>query len=324
MDLRRILLLALISLVVPPTFTARPSGPASVVPAPCEATDATTVAARIDTTVGNIFDAFNRRDRAAYVDAFTLDMVMLPPGNPIIRGRIGAEESYFQTPPGLRYEGIRWSDRRFHRIGSLIVETGFADFQFRLAPEGPVMSDHRDALTIWVDDGSGALRVKVIAWNALPQTHGIRGDTTPRAFACADDAGPMSASGDFSAVLEAETAFHRAFEDQRLSEAAAFYAEHATLSAPSTPTLRGLAAIRAHITSVPPEHRARTVERQVAHVEGNEKHAIVVNLFRWIFIVPDTDVPLSFSGKGVHLWERAPDGSWRIVFDLVNPSRPAG
>lgn len=317
-----LLSIALLGLVVLPMAPAGSSAASRAAPARFAVVDAADLARRIDSTCDSIFAAFNRRDRASYLEGFTTDPVMLPPGNPLISGRAGVSEAYFNTPAGLRYETILWKDREFHRIGPVVVETGLAGLQARMAPGGPIITDPRQVLTIWQEDADGTFRVKVLSWNPLPQAPNFRDQSEPQAFAFGPEGASFSNSGEFSDVLHVEDRFHGAFETQRRDEAVKYYAEQAVLFSPETGPLRGQDAIRRHITSIPAERIPHTIERQVARVEGNADHVLVVNLFRWSFTPPGSDRPVSVAGKGIHLWQRDADGEWRILFDLWNPSQP--
>lgn len=317
-----LLSLGLLGLVLLPMAPAGLAESDFRVPAGFQPLDATATAARIDDATKEIFTAFNRRDRDAYIAAFASDALIMPPGQPLQTGRVGAAEGYLQVPAGLQYETIRWKDRACYRIGKWLVDTGLAELQFRLNIDAPVMTDPRQAITFWEEDRSGALQVKVLAWNPLPQPPDFSSTPAPRAFALASDGAALSRRGDFRAVLEAEEAFHRAFEEKRTSEAAGYYAAGAILFTPETHPLRGHEAIRRYLTAVPPERAAQRIERTVAHVEGNENHVLVVNLFRWSFTPPGSSVPVAITGKGVHLWQREPDGAWKVLFDLPSPSQP--
>lgn len=319
-----LLSLAVLGLALLPMAPAGLAEPGSRMPAGFQPLDAAATAARIDAASDEIFTAFNQRDRDGYVAAFATDALIMPPGQPLQTGRIGAAEGYLQAPAGLQYEGIRWKDRTCYRIGKWLIDTGLADLQFRLNIDAPMMNDPRQAITFWEEDESGQLQVKVLAWNPLPQPPNFATTSAPRAFALGSAGAPLSTRGDFRAVLEAEEAVHRAFEEKRTSDAAGYYAAEAILFTPETHPLRGHEAIRRYITAVPPERSAQRIERTVAHVEGNENHVLVVNLFRWSFTPAGSSVPVAITGKGVHLWQRESDGSWKIMFDLPNVSQRTG
>ncbi len=313
--------LALLGIILVPMAPGEATPAPARTPAQFKAIPAADVVHDVDTTVQRIFTAFNRRDRNAYIDTFAPDALILPPGTPMYRGRVGASEAYLQTPRSLQYEAIHWRDRQFHRIGSWIVETGLLDFQFRVGADGQIMTDPRQALTIWNKENDGTLRVKLLSWNPLPGQLRGTGSTTPQAFAFATAVSPFVLNGEFAPVLQAEETFHRAFEEKDATKAAGFYAEDAILLQPEAGPLRGRSAIQRVLEATPSDHPVR-IERQVAYIEGNDTHVLVVNLFRWTFTPAGSDEPVSIAGKGVHIWVRDADANWKILFDLPNPSQP--
>lgn len=276
---------------------------------------------RIDTTTTAIMNAFNRHDRDAYLAFFTPDAVMLPEGSDLITGSAGIAQAYLRVPAKMVYEPIQWGPRQIHAVDRWLIETGVMNFQLRLAPEAAVMGDPRQALTIWEQLPDGSLKVKLLSWNKLAQAGVIAQPGAPVAFAGTSEAAKMSATGDFSAVLKAEEDFHRLFEQERGAEAAAYYSEGATLIPPQVLPLRGRAAIAHHLAAAQDGAKLKRLERQVALVEGNAERVLVVNLFRWTFQPAGAEAPIAIAGKGVHVWQRESDGTWRILFDLPNASQ---
>jgi ketosteroid isomerase-like protein len=250
------------------------------------------------------------------------DAVLLPDAAPLITGRGGAAEMYLRAPLGLRYEPMVWADRQFLQIGAWIIETGLVDFQFRLTPEAPVQGDPRQVLTIWEEDADAGLRVKVLAWNAANRSDLLSPAPATRAAAYAGRSSASKCGDDFREVLAAEERFHRALVDRRIDLAGRYYAEDGLLIAGGTKPVLGQAAILRHLNRIPPEMRVQDLEREVAHVQGDENHVLVVNLFRWLFAPTGSAVRVPIAGKGIHVWERSPDGTWRILFDLPNASQP--
>jgi ketosteroid isomerase-like protein len=292
-------------------------------PAGFAAVDAAPIAHRIDQTTTAILAAFNRRDRDAYLAHFAADALLVPDGGPLVTGRSGAAEMYLQAPLGLRYEPMVWADRQLLQIGAWIIETGLVDFQFRLTPESPVLGDPRQTLSIWEEDAEGGLRVKVLAWNRANRSDLLSSSGGTRAAVYAGRSSPTQRDGGFDDVLAAEERFHRTFMDRRLDLAAAYYAEDGLLISGGTKPVQGRAAILRHLEGIPRERMVQEIERVVAHVEGDADHVLVVNLFRWIFVPAGAEVRVPIAGKGVHVWERGRDGTWRILFDLPNASQPS-
>jgi beta-lactamase regulating signal transducer with metallopeptidase domain/ketosteroid isomerase-like protein len=316
-----LLSLAALALVLVPMMPAQADNVARSVPTGFKSVEAAALTRRIDEATTAIIDAFNRRDREAYLAAFSAAPLLLPNGGGLISSRSGIAEMYLRAPSGLLYEPMRWADRQFYHIGPWIIETGLVGFEFRLTPEGPILNDPRQPLTIWEEAADGSLRVKLLSWNGLVAPDELQRSSSPAAFVCTRAEGDFTTEGEPAAVLQAEERFHQAIEAKRMSEAAQFYADGASLIVPEALPIHGQAAILRYLESIPPDRLVRKIERQVAHVEGSGNHVLVVNLFQWHFQPAGADVKIPIAGKGVHLWQRNESGAWRILFDLCNVSQ---
>lgn len=276
---------------------------------------------RIDASTKSIMDAFNKRDSEAYAQNFVEDAWILPDADALSSGRAGVRQTFFRVPPRLVYEPMVWAERQLYAIGDWVVDTGLVNFRFRLAPEAPVMEDPRACLTIWQQAGGQNLRVKLLSWNRLAKSDVFNQPLHVEAYAEAEGNRGVGSAADREAVLQAEEAFHTAIKEKRHADAAAFYADDATLLLPQSLPLRSKAAIEQQLQASSPAVLTN-LERQVAHIEGDASRMLVINLFRWTFTHEGT-VPVPVDGKGVHVWQKGVDGKWRILFDLPNASQRA-
>jgi ketosteroid isomerase-like protein len=183
------------------------------------------------------------------------------------------------------------------------------------------MTDPRQVLTIWEENPDGALRVKLLAWNKLVDTRALDRRNPHQAFTAIGGEGAFEVEGDFSSVLAAEEKFHQACGERRVDDMAGYYADGAMLIPPGSLPLQGKPDIARYFRTLSPGQFATKIDRDVARVEGNADYVLVVNLFRWTFIHPETNVPIPIVGKGVHLWQRGENGDWQILFDLPNASQ---
>jgi len=55
-------------------------------------------------------------------------------------------------------------------------------------------------------------------------------------------------------------------------------------------------------------------------IEGNDQMFFAVNLFSWTFKDDSSGKNVTFPSKGVHVWKRQQDNSWKILLDLYNLS----
>ncbi len=318
--------IVLLGLLLLPMMAAKPGGadPGLAPSAAFNVVDATALAARVDRASQAIYDAFNRRDRDAFLGAFVGDPIIAPDRSGLLSGRGGVADMYLRSPAGMQYAGADWSQRTLYDLGDWIADVGTIGFKFRLNIDAPVMTDPRFVVSLWQKSGVDELKVKLLAWNQLPDASWLDRKSPTKAFACTPAGATRPESSGFAEVLATEERFHQAFEIQDLDTAAGYYAEGATLSPPRTHARYGREAIAEYLHALPPEQRARRIEREVAHVAGDENHVLVVNLFRWTFLISEEEVPVHMVGKGVHLWERGTDGAWRILFDLPNASQSTG
>ncbi|KAF0094584.1 MAG: hypothetical protein E1N59_1889 [Puniceicoccaceae bacterium 5H] len=283
--------------------------------------DPSDLVARSDRAVGELFGAFNRRDREAFMQGFAQDPLILADGVPLISGATSLQAFIFDAPASLSYEPTTGDGgRSFATIGKWVVETSLLSFNFKMSPEGEVISDPRQCLTIWEQVPDGSLKVKLLAWNKLGAPEILHQCARPTAFEASNATQPLTQDGPFGDVVAAEKAFHAAFAAQEVEKAAEYYADGATLILPEILPLHGREAIAAHLKLPAEELKLVDVECRPVHLEGNGSHVLVVNLFHWKFAVAGTEIPLTILGKGVHLWERGEDGQWRILFDLPNVS----
>lgn len=286
------------------------------------AIDPSPIQADVDQAVADIYDAFNRRDRAAFLRAFVPHPIILPDQAGLLTGRSGVTEMVLRTPMGLQYANAHWGERAFYEIGDWVLEAGTVAFNFRLNVDAPVMTDPRSAFSIWQREPDGRLRVKLLSWNSLGDRSELEGATRLAGYTAPAPTRPFSSDGDFGAVLAAEETFHHAFEIHELDTAAGFYAEGASLFLPSVGPLHGRQRIADYLNNQPPEQIAKRIEREVIHLEGSDDLVLVVNLFRWSFLPRGAAMPVPVVGKGVHVWERDAAGEWHILFDLPNASQP--
>jgi ketosteroid isomerase-like protein len=65
-----------------------------------------------------------------------------------------------------------------------------------------------------------------------------------------------------------------------------------------------------------------SVNRDLIQIEGDGNMVYVVNLFAWTMKDPSSGNEFTIPGKGVHVWQRQADGSWKIFIDINNTDVP--
>lgn len=67
------------------------------------------------------------------------------------------------------------------------------------------------------------------------------------------------------------------------------------------------------------------MERETVTVGGNDQLAYVVNRFpQWRYTISSDQeqIVVNWKGKGLHIWQRQPDGEWKILIDIANEEFP--
>jgi ketosteroid isomerase-like protein len=120
-----------------------------------------------------------------------------------------------------------------------------------------------------------------------------------------------------------EETFHAHFPVQELDKAVAYYAEDATMLAMGRAMVQGKDAIskliKEGVAQSPP---MVSIRREIIQIEGNANMAYVVHLFAWTMKDPQSGNEFTIPGKGVHVWQRQADGSWKIFIDINNTDVP--
>ena len=86
--------------------------------------------------------------------------------------------------------------------------------------------------------------------------------------------------------------------------------------------VKGRADILEHIKKGMNESPLVDINQHVVHIEGNDQMLFAVNLFSWTFKDKSSGENVTLPGKGVHVWKRQQDNSWKILLDLHNLSVP--
>ena len=133
-------------------------------------------------------------------------------------------------------------------------------------------------------------------------------------------------SDDMEAVYEQirqyENEFHKKFIERNAEGAVQFYADNAILMARGQKVVKGKKEILAVIRKSKDLVQLKDMTVDVIHVEGNNKMLYATNLFNWTFKDETTGQDFTIPGKGIHVWIRQKDGSWKIMLDLNNVSIP--
>ncbi len=184
---------------------------------------------------------------------------------------------------------------------------------------------HWKTLTVLEVQPDGTLKVKVDAWNfdqaPSPEMLKTGSGITVRDGAFSPAAGSHQAADaspeTLDKVKQLSKEFHAVCLKGDAALTASYYADHAYYLADKTGLIHGREQIKAHITSFDRQYQWETLGARIIFAEGTEDMVYVVNRFEWpIRDITQGDQVFTYPGKGVHVWQKQADGSWKILVDV--------
>ena len=134
---------------------------------------------------------------------------------------------------------------------------------------------------------------------------------------------PDQLAQDIETVKNLDLEFHKCFIQRDAAAALAYYADDAILMPLDKNIVRGKADLTVDIENGIKEAELVNSNQQIIGAGGNDKMIYIANKFLWQFKNPsDPQEIQSFPGKGVHVWQKQPDGNWKILIDIYNVSMP--
>jgi ketosteroid isomerase-like protein len=226
---------------------------------------------------------------------------------------------------GVKIHSIKGLEQQIWDCGDFVFEAGRCMLSLKSPKLRFLLIDYRKYLTIWTRQPDGSLKIKLDSWNP---------DVITPANVASELASPevtMVTSGTssdsnmeaaYAQIKQKESTFHKAFIDHDAEAAVQFYADDAIIMSWGKDAVRGKANIFSDIKKSMSDEPLVDMTQHVVHIEGNDQMLFVVNLFSWTFKDKSTGENVTLPGKGVHVWKRHQDGSWKILLDLYNPSVP--
>jgi ketosteroid isomerase-like protein len=99
-----------------------------------------------------------------------------------------------------------------------------------------------------------------------------------------------------------------------------YYAEDARVLPPNHATVTGREAIAALYRASGP---IKEYELTILALEGRNDLAYVHSAYQISVTPPGAAEPVGDKGKGVEVWKKQRDGSWKVVLDIFNSDLPA-
>jgi beta-lactamase regulating signal transducer with metallopeptidase domain/ketosteroid isomerase-like protein len=286
--------------------------------APADEATSQKLFAQIDQTADAFVKAFNDRDISALMSHIADDVIAMPPGALAVVGKDEMQKMYLKEMARgteIQMAKLTLPNQRLWVCGDLIY-TNAAYKVVMKAPQLGAISEVRRGVIIWQRRKDGSLQVKVEAFNriAAPKDAG-QADTTA-VYRCTAGSPTVAMDSKLAEkIRDIEARFEKLFVDGRPTEALAYYTDDATLMNPDGGAVHGRAEL-AQVFEASAKQQAPCVEQKIARIEGNDQMLYVVNWFGWTLENPVSGIDYTIPGKGLHVWQRQADGSWKILLDL--------
>ncbi len=140
----------------------------------------------------------------------------------------------------------------------------------------------------------------------------------PILAACQSQAGPLSHE-DVAAIRETHAACYEVILDKDWDAAAMYYTADAVIMPPNEPAVQGRDAIRDWYANFPP---VADVRLPIMEIGGSGDIAYVRGTYTLTMAIEGTPEPVTDTGKNLAVWQRQPDGSWKMAVDTFNSDLP--
>jgi len=285
---------------------------------------------QIDIVTDILIQAFNAGDIDATLSYYTDDAISLPDQHEAAIGK-GALHKLFMTEAEkqVKLRSIKVKEQQVWICGEMIYEAGKYTISFTAPGTRFLFTDYRKSLTVYERQPDGSLKIKLDSWNpdVIPTANVTANLADPivTAIACgtsAVDTTESNMEAVYDQIKQKELTFHKAFIEHNAEAAAQFYANDAIIMSWGKNAVRGKADIFSDIKKSMSVEPLVDMTQHVVHIEGNDQMLFVVNLFSWKFKDKSSGENVTLPGKGVHVWKRQQDSSWKILLDLYNVSVP--
>lgn len=278
------------------------------------------------TLLNQLLKGSQSADAAMAAGVYTEDAVILPPRHLPALGKSAVTELYNEgimkgeriLAADVQYEDVRSSGRYLFTVDR-------SSMTVRVPGIEHLLLAHCKTLTVWEVQPDGTLKIKVDAWNFDP-TPSSEMLLTGRGVTAKDGAFRSAANSQKASdaspetlgkVKQLSTEFHAACLKGDAALTASYYADNAYYLADKTGLIHGREQIKANTTSFNRQFQLERIGDRIVFAEGTEEMVYVVNQFEWTFRdITQGDQVFTYPGKGVHVWQKQPDGSWKILVDV--------
>jgi ketosteroid isomerase-like protein len=281
---------------------------------------------QIEIITNILIQAFNAGDIDTILSYYTDDVMSLPDQHEAAIGKGALHKLQLEAKQeGVKIHSIKGLEQQIWDCGDFIFEAGRCVMSLKSPKLRYLLSDWRKSVTVWIRQPDGSLKIKLDSWNpdVIPDANAVFESAMPVVTMVAGSA-PSDSDMEaiYTQIKQKESTFHKTFIDHDAEAAIQFYTDDAVIMSWGKDAIRGKANIFSDIKKSMSDEPLVDMTQHVVHIEGNDKMLFAVNLFSWTFKDKSSGENVTLPGKGVHVWKRQKDDSWKILLDLYNPSVP--
>jgi beta-lactamase regulating signal transducer with metallopeptidase domain/ketosteroid isomerase-like protein len=271
--------------------------------------------------------AFNDKDVDKMLSYFADNAIVLPDQHEIAIGKGAIRNLYLEnTKDSTKINSVESLEQKLWICDNFIFEAGKVKVSFTTPASQYQLNDWQTYTAVRSRQPDGSLKTLLDSGNSvpIPEDGNVSVPAKPVIIEIASGTKPADKNMEaiYGQIRQYESTFHKAFIDRNVETATEFYADDAILMPWRQNTLKGKREITEFISKDMEKSPLVTMTQNVLHVEGNNEMLYLVNLFTWTFKDSTSGQDVTFPGKGVHVWMRQKDGSWKILLDLNNVNIP--
>ncbi len=280
-----------------------------------------------------VVDAFNDGNVNQILSLFTEDGIRLPNEMGAAAGREALTDLYLKIMrqnAGVRILDLQFESREFWTAGDLV----FVIDQFSVAFKAPsmrfVMTDYHKDLFVVQRQPGGSYKMVVGADSLNPAPANpwkYKAEKSKEPSIVFHDVKTKKIS-DAQMVENIETVkaldieFHKCFIRHDAQAALEYYSDDTILLPLKEEIVRGKKAVSNFIINNMDKSLIDN-NQQIIGAGGTDTMIYIANKFTWEFQDPNNSQQThSIPGKGIHVWQKQPDGNWKLFMDIYNVSMP--
>lgn len=288
----------------------------------------------LDDNHARMVQAFVDQDANAFAACWMPEAVCLAEELPLLQGKDPLCNAFLDAVGGASMHGLEKLDRRLWQSGDFVYETGIYVHRYAFTGREQVQSSAKYYVTVWKKQPDGSWKRAAETWNnqTIPSAEQLEEwrKQTPEDLPFDVLSGQADGTEEgMDAITEQlygiEKTFHDYFLSDDIEPALAMYSDDARMLSGGRDWCVGKAQIRDMVMNGRKQAKLIGIECDSIASGGDQRLVYIVNRFHWQFTPVGGDGQIyDFYGKGLHIWQKQPDGQWRIVIDINNTNPAPG